>query len=130
MKQKYKRSEYIEYLQSNEWKAKRIAKAKEQEFTCEKCHKKVPVGYHIHHRTYKRLKNELLSDLMFLCEDCHKTFHKTRKTDKIIKGTPFVCPYCKSGLFIVFVRKVLFIKKHILYCNKCKEKIGKIILKK
>lgn len=66
---------YIKYLESDEWKEKRLQVAKLKNYKCEKCGKEVKFGYHIHHLTYERLFNEELSDLMFLCADCHANIH-------------------------------------------------------
>ena len=79
--------DYEEYIKSPKWKEKRLLKAKEQNYTCEKCNKVLYVGFNIHHLTYERLGNEDLSDLQFLCEDCHKRIHhipkvKTKKKTK------------------------------------------------
>lgn len=33
----------------------------------------------VHHRTYENLWHEPLSNLIVLCEGCHKVFHKMRR---------------------------------------------------
>ncbi len=85
MKSKY-RKKYLEYLKSDKWQEVRKAKAKEQNYTCERCHKVIKKGFHIHHKTYEHLGNEPLSDLMFLCEDCHKEIHKIIAKKKMRKS--------------------------------------------
>lgn len=70
-----KSEEYQAYLNSNEWFIKRMEKAREQHYTCQKCKKVIMHGFHIHHKTYKNFGNEPLSDLMFLCEECHMKVH-------------------------------------------------------
>ena len=70
--------EYKDYLKSDEWYRKREEKARKMNYTCESCGKIVVKGYHIHHKTYKHLYNEPLSDLQFLCEECHKKFHEEK----------------------------------------------------
>lgn len=108
---------YEEHLQSDKWKAIRKTKAEEQHYTCESCGKVVLVGFHIHHKTYKNLGNEPLSDLMFLCEDCHKQIHielNAKKNAKKKKSNRKTCANC------LFSKKV----KHkgartvtVLYCS-------------
>lgn len=71
------RSAYHQYLSSDEWRARRKAKLKDAEYHCERCgavHSK-GVQLHVHHRTYKRVTREKLTDLEVLCADCHRREH-------------------------------------------------------
>ena len=74
--------DYKEYLKSDEWQQKRIDKARQMNYTCEICGKVVVFGFHIHHKTYKHIFNEPLSDLQFLCEECHEKKHKEKVPKK------------------------------------------------
>ena len=67
---------YSMYLRSKHWKLKRkeYLESKYYENCCSMC-KKETKGIHIHHITYKRVGNELLSDLVALCADCHRIMH-------------------------------------------------------
>lgn len=70
--------EYLSYLDSPEWKAKRqetfLYYGKEC-YTCGKSKK-----LHVHHITYARFKNEdVATDLIPLCEKCHNKLHKLQK---------------------------------------------------
>ena len=71
--------EYEAYLKSDEWRQLRTRKAIQMNYTCENCGKYVLYGFHIHHRTYKRLYHERLSDLQFLCAECHDELHRRKK---------------------------------------------------
>lgn len=64
--------EYKDYINSPEWKNKRKQKLSEINY-CEKCKSKKYL--HVHHKHYKTFKQEQMSDLMVLCELCHKTLH-------------------------------------------------------
>ena len=79
----FNKEEYNQYLNGKKWRAKRLQVAKRAKFTCEKCLKVVKKGFHIHHLTYKRFGNEKLSDLVFLCKDCHEELHKCEDKSKI-----------------------------------------------
>lgn len=63
--------EYYEYLNSPKWNFKRNQIAEKCNFRCQLCNKKILRGFHIHHLTYEHFGNEPLSDLMFLCPECH-----------------------------------------------------------
>lgn len=69
------------YLRSPMWKAKRdliLARAKGR---CEVCRRKLPLE--VHHKTYENLFNEPLTDLIALCRDCHKFWHRpSRNTNR------------------------------------------------
>ena len=62
---------YINYMASNEWRLKRLARLKLDEFTCQTCNEKEYLE--VHHRTYERLGDENVeTDLITLCSECHK----------------------------------------------------------
>ncbi len=67
------RERYHEYLASDEWKALREQKLFEAGGRCQLCNDAGRLN--IHHRTYDRIFNELIGDLIVLCERCHKKFH-------------------------------------------------------
>lgn len=66
-------AEYQTYLNSNEWKAKRLKVLRRAGFKCQKCKKKQATQ--VHHKTYKRIFNERLSDLQAVCAKCHTDIH-------------------------------------------------------
>lgn len=68
---------YHDYLQTEEWKARRIKHLKSAGFGCQVCNGKGLID--IHHRTYERRGNERYTDLIALCRDCHDLFHKQGK---------------------------------------------------
>lgn len=72
-----KRANYERYLDSDAWKALRREILLERGCVCQKCKfRKESRVLHIHHMTYKRLFNELKTDLMVLCISCHRDVHK------------------------------------------------------
>lgn len=88
---------YNLYIKSPEWQIKReeaFATYGRRCNTCNGIH-----NLHVHHLTYERLGNELVSDLQVLCEECHYKLHeqhqprfKKRKRIKMremrVKKTP------------------------------------------
>ena len=64
---------YKEYLQSPEWAVIRRIKLEEAGHRCMVCNGDGKL--HVHHRTYERIRMELLSDLIVMCADCHRLFH-------------------------------------------------------
>lgn len=67
---------YREYLQTEEWQKIRSAVLKRALYCCQLCSSKRKLN--VHHRTYARRGNELSSDLIVLCEECHHVFHERR----------------------------------------------------
>ena len=109
---------YEEHLQSDKWKAIRKAKAEEQHYTCERCGKVILHGFHIHHKTYQNLGNEPLSDLMFLCEDCHIEIHIGLKAKKNNKGKkPTEQKACSTCFYSQTMRYKGKQGKTVLWCN-------------
>ena len=67
---------YAEYIDSAEWKAKAKEAKKRAGYRCQICNKAGDnLTLNAHHRTYKRLGNELPMDITVLCRDCHAKFH-------------------------------------------------------
>lgn len=77
---RYPPEQYIEYINSPEWKRKRAEKYKQAGRTCVDC------GSHtflsVHHKNYKRLGREFLSDLEVLCRTCHEGRHSVCGMDE------------------------------------------------
>lgn len=68
---------YAEYLASAEWAAlRRDVIARDGEW-CRRCFTRR--GDVVHHLTYRRVGDELLTDLMYLCTECHDWAHATKE---------------------------------------------------
>ncbi|PZT54347.1 hypothetical protein DN757_17615 [Paenibacillus silvae] len=69
---------YSEYLKSNHWKGVKdrfwASKFKKE---CNVCKRKNKLN--LHHKSYKRVGNERLNDLVYLCESCHNKLHELLK---------------------------------------------------
>ena len=66
-------AEYEAYLRSTAWRERRKAVLARASDHCELCQK--ADATQVHHRTYIRLGNELLTDLLAVCETCHEVIH-------------------------------------------------------
>jgi len=67
------KSEYIEYLKSEEWKEKRKLIMQQANWTCSKCGAKAT---QLHHLNYNNIGEEELDiDVIPLCKDCHDEIH-------------------------------------------------------
>jgi 5-methylcytosine-specific restriction endonuclease McrA len=74
--------EYVQYLRSREWQAKRLAALHRTMNRCEKCGlQKHKESLEVHHKTYERLGHELDSDLMVLCTLCHPKEDEVRRAE-------------------------------------------------
>ena len=78
---------YHRYLKSNSWQEKRQAVLEAAGYRCSRCDSRAT---EVHHETYERVYNELLSDLTALCSECHRIEHS-----KFGKG-PRVCYGCET----------------------------------
>ena len=67
---------YRSYLESDAWKEKRKDVLQAAGYQCEKCGKPAT---EVHHKTYKRIYHEPLSDLIALCSECHGAVHSKRR---------------------------------------------------
>lgn len=68
-------SNYKDYLQTTHWREIR-SRYWESKYKkcCEVC-KKENLNLDLHHKSYKRLGNEYLSDFILLCRNCHTGTH-------------------------------------------------------
>lgn len=64
---------YQDYLSSLEWKKKRQLVLDRFGRKCGLCSSSFTL--HAHHRSYDRLRDELIRDLVCLCHYCHRRFH-------------------------------------------------------
>lgn len=64
---------YEEYLKTRHWSSMRRRALVRACNRCQVCNS--PYHLHVHHRTYVRLGEELMSDLTVLCATCHKRHH-------------------------------------------------------
>ena len=64
---------YDEYLSCDHWNAIRMDKIEESDFKCQLCGNEDKLN--VHHNNYDNLFMEAKSDLIVLCESCHKKFH-------------------------------------------------------
>ena len=64
---------YQAHMRSNKWRKTKKRVLIFWDFKCATCNQKTQLT--VHHRTYERLGAELITDLVPLCDDCHKAVH-------------------------------------------------------
>lgn len=76
---------YQKYLLSKKWKSFRQKAFEFYGDNCGKCGSK----YHlqVHHKTYRNIYKETLSDVIVLCDKCHKHAHKLKKRNQGSKSS-------------------------------------------
>ncbi|MBP8124935.1 MAG: HNH endonuclease [Caldilineaceae bacterium] len=65
---------YADYLQSTHWRRTRRKKIASVGSRCEQCGRRKALQ--VHHLTYERKGEELMTDLQVLCRACHKAVHR------------------------------------------------------
>jgi len=88
--QKQKRKTYGGYINSKQWKSKRLQffsslyyRHSKSNIVCFCCRKELFFGndsIHVHHKTYKNFQDENLKDLLSLCPKCHTNIHKMNRS--------------------------------------------------
>lgn len=66
-------NKYSDHLQTLKWEELRQDVLERDDFTCQSCGDTYELQ--VHHKTYKRLGNEIMDDLITLCEHCHNQLH-------------------------------------------------------
>ena len=64
---------YADYLNGRYWRRRRRMWLREHGAWCRSCGSRS--GIQLHHRTYDTLGNEADSDLVALCDSCHRAAH-------------------------------------------------------
>jgi len=73
-----RRLDYDDYIRGPEWAGRRHEACKAAHWRCEVCNQP-SLRLEVHHKNYDRLGEELPSDLMVLCHECHKEADKPWK---------------------------------------------------
>lgn len=73
--------DYPRYLASRKWALKRAAVRERSDDTCERC--LVAPMQAVHHLTYTRIGNELMSDLLGVCNPCHAWLSAKTQDDTV-----------------------------------------------
>lgn len=68
------KKKYLEYINSNEWRAFRARALEHYGHRCILCDSIHNI--HLHHKTYRNLYKETFEDVIPLCAACHKRHHK------------------------------------------------------
>lgn len=64
---------YNEYLKSPEWRARRKMVLQRARNMCEGCKSKLATQ--VHHLSYEHVGDELLFELVAVCDECHRKLH-------------------------------------------------------
>ena len=74
------REAYLEYLRSDAWRLVKLRYMRSRlPKSCYVCDAPWRPGFHFHHKTYKTLGNERLTDIAPICPDCHEALHWGQK---------------------------------------------------
>ena len=71
---------YHSYLRSPAWNQIRKRRLKIAGYECENCGKRTRLE--VHHKHYRRLGDEWITDLLALCNRCHRRFDDMRRYDR------------------------------------------------
>lgn len=68
---------YHKHLKSHKWRAIRKRRLEKDRYRCKMFHV-IPrtKNLEVHHKSYRNLGDERLSDLITLCSDCHQKIHR------------------------------------------------------
>jgi len=85
---------YEKYLGSDEWAAKRTKVLKRSSGVCEGCLDKNATQ--VHHLTYANVFDELMYQLVALCDECHKKTHRFEPVTQL-EHEDLPCNGCRYG---------------------------------
>jgi hypothetical protein len=88
------KAKYQAYLLSEQWKNKRTKVLKRAQGICEGC-LDVPAT-EVHHRSYEHVFDELLFELVALCEECHRKTHRFEPVTEL-EYEELACSGCRWG---------------------------------
>jgi len=73
-----RRKRYVDYIDSEDWKKKREEVIEKSE-GCYICKRQYESGFHVHHLTYRNLKNEPQYELVLVCQKDHALIHRYQR---------------------------------------------------
>jgi hypothetical protein len=118
---------YQLYLCSREWDLKRESVIARSGGLCERCRHNE--GTAVHHKTYARIYNERLTDLIHLCNDCHDFVHGRGHDDPVEVEVEF--EFSNEVLHQVIndqAKKILWLRNQVEYYKSILEDISKPVL--
>jgi hypothetical protein len=77
---------YQEYLCTKWWRERRARSILLGGGKCNRCHS--TSNLQVHHKTYKRIGQELDEDLEVLCRTCHEIHHGIRPAEPYVEAVP------------------------------------------
>jgi formamidopyrimidine-DNA glycosylase len=89
-------SDYLGYLASPKWAAKRTEVFKRDGYACRLCSSQD--GISVHHKTYRHLGNEPLEELITLCNACHDEIHSSRTPTETVAAATVRVVASKVGM--------------------------------
>src|SRR4051812_45867037 len=69
--------QYNDYLLTDAWQQRRRFLIAIAGYRCMVCNCRGVLQ--LHHRTYERIGDEALGDLIVICKSCHEAFHRTER---------------------------------------------------
>lgn len=85
---------YQEYLQSPQWKVKRQKVLERDRSKCQGCLERTATQ--VHHLTYQHVFDELLFELVAMCESCHQKCHPADELEEFFPfGDESPCDGCR-----------------------------------
>lgn len=76
--------EYSDYLDSEEWREKRRIVLERDNWTCQGCRR--ARATQVHHLSYDHIFDELLFELISVCDSCHTKIHAEKMTIRAHAG--------------------------------------------
>lgn len=97
--------EYKEYLQTDHWKKLAEETKRLAGYRCQVCNSQDNLN--THHRTYERKGDELQTDLVCLCKECHELFHrKVEYADNGPTGQKLITIILEHGCNIEIIKSI------------------------
>ncbi len=88
------RDRYAKYLKSEKWQSIRARVLSRANHTCEGCLEERATE--VHHRTYAHVFDELLYELVALCDKCHRRSHRHEPITEL-EHLDLPCGECQCG---------------------------------
>lgn len=71
------RARYKTYLMSDEWQIKKANVLERENFMCQGCGERR--ASEVYHTSYDHIYDEFLFELVALCSECHRRYHKVNQ---------------------------------------------------